>query len=519
MTPPKVLIIGIDGASWNLINSMIKSLPNLKYLIRHGVHGNFKSTIPPVTFPAWKSYSTGKNPGKLGVYEFANVDLKNKKIWFANSKSFKSRDVWDYIGETGHKVAIINMPGTYPVKKVNGVMIGGPFSFKGYTYPSELEKQLEKEFDYSPYSYELSKEFFNISNLEQLISIGKKLIKSRFEVAKYLLREGNYSFLHLTIFCIDCFQHFLWDSKETRRLWKYIDKNIGELLKSLNGEWKIFIMSDHGFTKLKGIFYQGTWLKEKGLLKFHDPSLLWRIFTSFHINSTKIFDFLKKTGILALVKNLPSFVLQDYFEKIPLKDERGGLTKRIDWNNSKVIALSNLIYLNVKNSEERKELSDYLIKNLKKIKNPTTGELIIKKVFQKEEIYLGKEISNAPDLIIHPNDGYRILEIVRKDCYFREEIERNEWIAKHAQNGIFIAYGSGIKKGEKLDDIQIYDLTPTILHIFGIPIPMDIDGVVLKEIFEKDNCFAKREVIYHKIEDEKLRIQQKIKELKQIGKL
>ena len=56
----------------------------------------------------------------------------------------------------------------------------------------------------------------------------------------------------------------------------------------------------------------------------------------------------------------------------------------------------------------------------------------------------------------------------------------------HDFYGIFLAYGKGIKKGYRIHKAKIYDLAPTILHIFGLPIPNDMDGRVLTEIFEKD---------------------------------
>jgi hypothetical protein len=67
---------------------------------------------------------------------------------------------------------------------------------------------------------------------------------------------------------------------------------------------------------------------------------------------------------------------------------------------------------------------------------------------------------------------------------------------EHRVNGIFLAYGPDIKKGIEIGMVKIYDVTPTILHIFGLPIPKDTDGRVLKEIVEPRSEIAKREVEY-----------------------
>ncbi|MHA1824092.1 MAG: alkaline phosphatase family protein, partial [Promethearchaeota archaeon] len=59
---------------------------------------------------------------------------------------------------------------------------------------------------------------------------------------------------------------------------------------------------------------------------------------------------------------------------------------------------------------------------------------------------------------------------------------------KHCEEfGVFIITGPKIKHGIKLDDIQPYDITPTILSLFGEPISEDIDGKVLKEVFNSDH--------------------------------
>jgi len=69
---PKVLIIGLDGATWDLMKPLTEKgkLPTLRKLIDEGVHGDLESTITPSTGLAWVSFATGKNPGKHGCYDF-----------------------------------------------------------------------------------------------------------------------------------------------------------------------------------------------------------------------------------------------------------------------------------------------------------------------------------------------------------------------------------------------------------------------------------------------------------------
>ena len=77
---PKVIVVGLDGATWDLIKPLAVSgkLPTFNKLMKESAWGGLESTIPATTFPAWESIFTGQNPGKLGVFNFTDVDVKRK---------------------------------------------------------------------------------------------------------------------------------------------------------------------------------------------------------------------------------------------------------------------------------------------------------------------------------------------------------------------------------------------------------------------------------------------------------
>ncbi|MGB5036525.1 MAG: alkaline phosphatase family protein, partial [Blastocatellia bacterium] len=70
---PRVVIVGLDGASLELLNPWISEglLPNLARLIERGVSGGLESVIPPLTPPAWTTAVTGVPPADHGVLNFA----------------------------------------------------------------------------------------------------------------------------------------------------------------------------------------------------------------------------------------------------------------------------------------------------------------------------------------------------------------------------------------------------------------------------------------------------------------
>ena len=55
---------------------------------------------------------------------------------------------------------------------------------------------------------------------------------------------------------------------------------------------------------------------------------------------------------------------------------------------------------------------------------------------------------------------------------------------EHRQFGMFAAMGPNIKKGTKIFGLNLFDVGPTILHFFDLPVGKDMDGKPILEMFE-----------------------------------
>ncbi|WXG40376.1 MAG: alkaline phosphatase family protein [Candidatus Freyarchaeum deiterrae] len=527
----KVLVIGLDGATWNILLPLVEQgkLPTLGKLMEKGVWGNLQSTYPSSTAPAWKSYSTGKNPGKLGLYSWCEFNAKNLELRVMYSDPFQSKEIWDYLGEQGLTSGVINLPLSCPPRRIKGFIVSGfPMSDSAdYTFPKDLKKTLVEKYDYkiNPSEYTLDPKR-QLPRKNKLISEIEELIKNEFEATKYLIQNYSPDFTHTTLFYTDAIQHFFWKEMEDRderfggvieKIWKIIDAEIGKLLNQLGKDTNILVMSDHGFTGLKATFSLNRWLLEKGYLNLSTLNIL---LTSLRLYNKKTSQVIRKLGFDKIVERLiPKSTLIELQQRLnPSEIPSPRLIIQADWSTTKAINVGDCgVFLNPNHDRNDYEtLRTQLITEMKRIKNPQTGENLLTDVKRKEEIYHGEYLELAPDLVVIPNEGYRIYDSILRNNW---DYENEVWSAFHKLQGVFIAYGPDIRKGNKIENAKIYDLAPTVLHMFQVPIPRDMDGRVLAEIFRENSELAKKETVYRDVDTEKVLIKKKIEKLKETKKI
>jgi predicted AlkP superfamily phosphohydrolase/phosphomutase len=123
----KVVFIGVDGAAWSIIDPMIEEgiLPNFERLKREGSYGTLRSVQCYVSPPAWASMMTGYLPEKTGIYTFGHWDRSKREFLPLSSEDVLAPSVWDVSSLAGKRTAVVNVPITYPVREVDGIMVSG----------------------------------------------------------------------------------------------------------------------------------------------------------------------------------------------------------------------------------------------------------------------------------------------------------------------------------------------------------------------------------------------------------
>ena len=121
-----------------------------------------------------------------------------------------------------------------------------------------------------------------------------------------------------------------------------------------------------------------------------------------------------------------------------------------------------------------------LMEELLQFKDPATGEAVISHIWTREEIFAGDHLRDAPDLTVALRDN-GFISILNSEVLLEP---RTEILGTHYPEGIFIANGPAICEGNALVNLSILDVAPALLYSLGLPIPADLEGRVVKELFK-----------------------------------
>jgi predicted AlkP superfamily phosphohydrolase/phosphomutase len=506
----RVLILGLDGATFKILDKYLQwkgSLGFFRNLIENGVSSNLKVFFPCLSPMEWACFSTGKSPADLGIFGLYDIKRMEFNYRFFNSYNL-GNFFWEILGQHGIKVGIVNIPASFPPKKVNGFLITGLLTPPGrtYYYPPEIcpllknyKIDFEMEGAFGVITKELSKEQKDkfLKELIQLVEIRKNTL---LKILNYYNNDIN--FICINFKEIDSAQHIFWEElTKIFDIYKLVEKATIEIYKFFSPDI-VILMSDHGFHQAaRKYFYLNIWLEKRGYLKRKENLLdiiKWKLFNTFKNVASKY----------KVVRNLIPESLKRYSIK--------------EFTLSSIDTAKSMAFCDYWGILINKE-DDHFVKRLKEelinIVDPENGKKIFSNILLREDLYRGKYLDKFPKIILIPSEGYKILP------HFGDKIIEKRFSNLHLTgehyidlNGIFTCYGYGIRKGVKLtNNVFINDIAPTILHIYNVPIPLDMNGRVIKEIFEEDSVFARRAI--KKDDYGKLRIKHVVKDLKSKGVL
>jgi predicted AlkP superfamily phosphohydrolase/phosphomutase len=487
------VVIGLDGAAWHLLQPLLDRghMPVVAGLMRAGAHGSLRSTVPPVTPPAWTSAVTGVNPGRHGIYGFHRGHAQYEHQELMHSGRVQASTLWEMANEQGQSVGIFNLPMTYPPVPLNGWMVSGFMTpgvgqrMTGFVYPAQLEKEL---LAWKPdYTIEIK------SNQEQdwrdaaLAERALDALEGRFHVLQRLLDEHPVDVVFTVMETPDRLQHlyyrymdpddFMYESDAAAairpaiiRCFETMDKIAGLLTEYAGPDGGAIVCSDHGFT---------AWD-----MSVHTNSLLEQ------------WDFLSlRSGARVMQNPIVSGAVPFIRRVLPTRVRREAKRRTfgaIDWSKTKAFAsvyYQEGIFINVAGRErfgivppaEVESLKDDLEERLLSLSGPD-GRPVVDEVFRSEKVFSGDALEGAPDLIMFMrNHNY----VPDDEVFHRNPFSDHRDLPRggHHPDGIVVVAGPGTRAGAHLE-ASIMDVTPTLLYQAGLKVPEGLDGTVIQPAFE-----------------------------------
>ncbi len=502
----KLMVLGLDGATFDLILPWVQQgeLPNFKKLIGESAWSPLDSTRPPLTCPAWPVFYTGKNPGKIGVIDFVGGEDGKKIISYTD---VKGKAFWDIAAIHGMKSIVINVPITYPPRIENGILLSGMLTPQGKPCCSSEEKMRVIKDNVGDYIVDLDVLTLGSFDRSKSLKLFHHMTEQRFKTAIYLRDTEEHDLMVLVFQGTDIVCHRLWNNPaEVLKVYKRMDDYIGEFSKS--SEYLV-LMSDHGFAGYNRGLRVNQFLFERGDLKRRTANYD----SGFTHGSKEILDHRfggDKDKGLKLIKNINKLVWYLGINRAFIKRMVGSgivvewlrrvspsITKKlipperfiVDRQKSVAYLHSSRtrsICINRDQSPQDKTFDAYkkeLINDLLSLNDPDTGKQIISRVYQNQELYSGPYGENFPELFLEPEPEYMV-----RGGFGRSLIEKFPAPkSAHAQEGIFLCKGPGIKPHRYEQSITLQDLAPTILYLLGLPVPKDMDGKVHVDIMNSSD--------------------------------
>jgi predicted AlkP superfamily phosphohydrolase/phosphomutase len=516
----KVFVLGLDGATWDVLTPLLEAglLPNIARVMKEGVSGNLSSVFPPLSPVAWTAVMTGKNSGKHGIFEFLEYEHNPLGGHVNSSRAIKTELVWEIAGRHGRMSVAGGVPMSYPPRKAPGFFLGdflsppdAPDFASDPAIFAELEQALGKP--YRPWSTAVH----DGGHEDQTLADLTEFLDQHLKAVQFLMGRCPWDLFMYDLMATDRAQHELWHTWDRSHnaangrdlsaardgfiaFWQKLDDGIGAIVAALPSDTALFLMSDHGFGPIEWYVNFNVWLLERGFIALEDspyvrqkywcykrgisPEWFYRMMARFGHAEGRVGRF--RGNQMSWVDRIADSVF---------------LSRRhIDWSRTRAYAQGNFgqIFVNLKGRqpngcvapEDLRSVLNDLKAELVEIPHPETGEPLVERVLERDELYSGPHSHLGPDLTVVLGDWkYRTIGLY--DFTTHKTISPAFGpTGDHRMEGVLIAHGAAFRPGAKPEGATLLDVAPTVLHLLGVPVPGDMDGRVLTEIL--DPALARR---------------------------
>jgi predicted AlkP superfamily phosphohydrolase/phosphomutase len=485
---PRVLLIGLDGATFDVLDPLMAQglMPVLRKFIESGARATLRSTVPALTPPAWTSLVTGRGPGSHGIFDFFRKDSESSPLFrFLTSHDVASPSIWSYANSETLRSTVLNFPLTFPPPKIAGHIVPGGFlpwrQLRLGCHPEGIFDRLRTLPSFNPreLALDMTQEAKAIEGCEEAeyepwIDMHIRRERQWVDIARELATTEPSNFTAVLFDGVDKIQHLCWrfiDPRMTgalssdwelrvrdkcREYFTELDRRIGELLDIVGDDASVFIASDHGFGPQVRTLFVNAWLRQAG-------ELAWLP------GEAPASQGASALGLNQMAKHVFQLDWTRTRAFAPLPSGNGIHIVRADHDHPNGVTAGEYI-----------AFRDDLATNLMQIRDPESGEPVVRRVWTRDEIFKGPNIELAPDLTLELTDGGLISILDSSEAVRRRPLATGT----HHPDGVFALAGPGIRKDTRLEPMSILDVAPLMLHALDLPIPQELEGRFVAEALD-----------------------------------
>ena len=433
----RVVVIGLDGVPYSYVQQLFRAgeLPNLQAIVGEGSLLQMDTTVPNVSSVAWSSFMTGQNPGKHNIFGFVERQPGSLKTFIPTSRTMRSPALWEILSAAGKRVFAMNVPVTYPSRSVNGIVVGcflSPSVEKAAPNAEVAQalKRLNYCVDADPLRARQNKDTF-LPHLDEVF-------ERRIAAMRYFWQQEPWDFFMAHIMETDRLHHFFWEEMEQghatyapafAEFYRRVDQLLGEVRSWLDADTTLIVLSDHGFCTIKQEVYVNTWLHDADYLQYSTAQP-------------------QSLGDIAATSVAYSLDPGRIFLNVRGREPAGRIAPGAEYERT------------------RREIAEAIMA----MRDPATGEPMVKRVYAREELYHGPYADAGADLVLDMCEGYDPKGPFGKPslCFKGASL-----VGMHTTPDALL-YVQGLRMSNRRPTIA--DVAPTILEFLQVQVPTNMDG-------------------------------------------
>jgi predicted AlkP superfamily phosphohydrolase/phosphomutase len=452
---PKVLILGIDGGSLEVIEPLVEQglLPNLGSLLSQSLRGTTTTTWPAHTAPGWSTFVTGRQPGGHGVYQFFGTQERDYGARLTGTGDFGCSTIWEWFAQQGWSAGLVNVPMSHPPRELPGYQVTWPLEQTlRFSSPAQLLGQMAR--GGAPFTPDIMTMFRGeYGYLDQALTN----VAARGRSVRYLLEHHPVDVVMAVVTEVDRVCHHYWhfsDACHPRHVragepdWadaitlvhRAVDAVFGEILEYVDDDVPVLLVSDHGLGQGRYNLGVNSLLEESGLLTTRAGAgghASWFNGDDRTVDFTRTRAYMPTPGSYGINLNMAG------------RQHEGVLRPG-----------------------EVPALVDELTCLFMELRAPGSDRPVFSAVLPREEAYPGPMSHAAPDLLLVPAD-----EGVLADPGMTGGVWRpSEQTGLHRHAGLWAYRSPRVTPRRLAEPVALCDLAPTLFHDLGLRCPASISG-------------------------------------------